>query len=1133
MLRREISRLAQLIAEVELGLTLLGEIAPDEPAISVLALLLGYRFALPSLTEECNWKRVQIARFYLVRRKGNQWERSLMEYIRLPEIIRIFSLSQPDAVPRRIPTSTYPDRFQLYRQTLSTTPPHKKYEIKLATTGYWYARIFKGDRTPLEIPINIPEAVSYLSPPLKVTAAPPRSSENPPVAVTLAELQIAAAEMDDRLAETGYGTENYKDRLCGIALRLYDAETEDFKPGTTLNLEGLVHIVGLLNVGKSTVLEILIYHLAKQGYRCGLMVNDVASQVRLASLFWHGLGIAAAPILGSDRAQQLEKVYAPLLATQGEEIERGATHPAWRWFSPVCPLLALVQSEEKWEFGEEPCHSLYQKVASSQSEDSDDEESETKDGSTCPFYYQCPRHQLERDIVSAQIWILTPASFVHTRVPRQGFAEKLTFAEAVYRQCHFLFVDEADRVQVQMDEAFAPDEVLVDASGNSLLNQLGLKFAAATYNSDRRNMAAERIATAKRANDYAQIATDIILPKLHNQPKLVAWLGSNPFTGRSVFAHIIRDILEPLEGGNEEEKAKLSRTERSQQRRKRIEAGLPPKAVRERRKALLTTVEGFLQAPLNLRKGGELSELALMLLSATSDRAALKEVSDWLTRWLDYDGIAPLEDAQFEEVVQHLHFAILVAVLTDRLGFLVDHLSEIDRSRAIDLHDTSLSLVYRPPRDFLPVLPSAPVGNILGFKYTRDRGNRPGGKLAYFRYVGVGRALLLDFPTLFAADGWDGPHTVLISGTSYAPGTPAYHIREKPTVLLEPAPNNNAAGDAGIGESEFFFKPQHFAGKYIALSGLPPERRKFSAREMTKAICYRPGQAKSLLEGLFEELEEKQKQDEKRWRDRQRLLLVTNSYEEAEWVEASLKEFYPNGIKSIDEITVLRRDNAPADSQGMRRSQIRDLSNQQSTKIVVAPLMALERGHNILNDDRIAALGGAVFFSRPMPVPDDWQTTVQQLNHWALDNCSDSKLYASISERGEKLTLANVEQEFYKYAIAQMLDLNCRAMSYKHLTDEERRVLCWTQLVSIWQIIGRLVRGGVPCLVHFLDVKFAPQSASGDRDLVTTSLLAGILEVLRHEIEGSRKRDEQTLARSLYGAFFNALKATQDLNYDL
>ncbi|MEG5040492.1 MULTISPECIES: pPIWI_RE_Z domain-containing protein [unclassified Microcoleus] len=1137
--QREIVRLAQLIAEVELGLTLLREIAPEEPAASVSALLSGYRFPVEALLNDANWLLVKKARFYLLRRKGNQWERSLCEYISIPEILRIFSLTDISEVPQLIPSSTYPRRLQLYQQTLSATPQHKKRQTQLAKPGYWYAKISHKGNSPAEVPVNIPQAVANLAPAPQVSLHPRRTKNNPSHTVTLEELLISAQEMDCKLAESGYSPENYHSRLRGIALRLYDASTDDFSPGSELKLEQLVHIVGLLNVGKSTLLEVLIYHLAKQGYRCALIVNDVVAQVRLASLFWHGMGISAAPVLGSERSQHLEKIYEPILATMGEDIAQGAIHPAWRWFSFVCPLLALVQSEDKWEFGAEPCHNLYQKVTVNQKEkaiDSEDledwEERDTEDKYTCPFYYKCPRHQLERDIAQSFVWVLTTASFIHTRVPRQGFDENLTFAEAVYRECHFLFVDEADRVQVQFDEAFAPDEVLVDASGNSLLNKLGIKFANAIYNSDRRSMAAELVAAAKKAHDYAQMAADIILPKLHNQSELVEWLGSTPFTGRSVFARIIRDILEPPpETENSEPKTKLTRKERSQQRRNRIEAGLPPFEERQRRKQVMQTIENFLQAPLNRRQGGELSDIAFTLLSAESETLALAEVANWLNRWLESLGISIADKTKLGEVARHLYFAILVAVLSNRLAFLVDHLSALMKSRVIDLHDTSLSLVYRPPHDYLPVLPSAPVGNILGFKYTPDRSSR-GGKLEYFRYVGVGRDLLLNFPTIFAVDDWEGPHTVLISGTSYAPGAPAYHIRKRPTVLLEPASNNHQAGDAGIGESEFFFTPQQNAvGNDIALSGLPPAARKKAAEEMVKAICNRPGQAQSFLDRLFETLTDKGQQDQQRWDARKRLLLIANSYDEAAQVESVLKPIYP--VENIDGIKVLRRDNAPADLSGIRRGKIRDL-NKLPTEIVIAPLMALERGHNILNDNRIAAFGAAVFLSRPMPVPDDWQTTVQQLNNWALKNCSNFALYEPIGRRGDTLTLANVHSEFYRYAVDKMLDLNCRAMSFKQLTDDERSVLCWTQLVSIWQIIGRLVRGGVPCIVHFLDVKFAPKSAQGELDSVVTSLLAGIIKELQDSVEGEGKPPcDSTLARSLYGAFLNALKETKELHYDI
>jgi hypothetical protein len=236
-----------------------------------------------------------------------------------------------------------------------------------------------------------------------------------------------------------------------------------------------------------------------------------------------------------------------------------------------------------------------------------------------------------------------------------------------------------------------------------------------------------------------------------------------------------------------------------------------------------------------------------------------------------------------------------------------------------------------------------------------------------------------------------------------------------------------------------------------------------------------------------------------------------------------------------DAIATLRRDNAPAELRGIRRGKIQTLKDTP-IRLLTAPLMGLERGHNILNNHDKAAFGAAVFLNRPMPVPDDWQSTVQQLNAWALDNQENSTLYEAAKSRGETVTLTKVEDLFYRFAVAQMLDLNCRAMSFQQLTKEERRVLCWTQFVSIWQIIGRLVRGGVPCIVHFMDRQFAPKSADGDMDSERTSLLVGIIKELEPYVEAEGKRPyEKTLAESLYGAFLNALKKMKQqghLHYD-
>ena len=184
-----IRQFAELITEVELGLTLLKELAPNDPATSVSALLRGYRFRVECLLDEENWLKTQRARFYLIRRKGRQWERSLAEYIKLPETIRTFELNEPKDVPRLIPSTVYPRRQKLYLKPLSLAPPHKQQKIQLATAGTWYAKSSQKGNSHIEIPISIPEKIASIAPSPTLTFKGNRKAKNPSHTVTLKELK--------------------------------------------------------------------------------------------------------------------------------------------------------------------------------------------------------------------------------------------------------------------------------------------------------------------------------------------------------------------------------------------------------------------------------------------------------------------------------------------------------------------------------------------------------------------------------------------------------------------------------------------------------------------------------------------------------------------------------------------------------------------------------------------------------------------------------------------------------------------------------------------------------------------------------------------------------------------------------
>ncbi|WP_344750076.1 hypothetical protein [Streptosporangium vulgare] len=69
-----------------------------------------------------------------------------------------------------------------------------------------------------------------------------------------------------------------------------------------------------------------------------------------------------------------------------------------------------------------------------------------------------------------------------------------------------------------------------------------------------------------------------------------------------------------------------------------------------------------------------------------------------------------------------------------------------------------------------------------------------------------------------------------------------------------------------------------------------------------------------------------------------------------------------------------------------------------------------------------------------------------------------------------------------------------RRYVYSRLAPAEKRSFAWDQLVAIWQVIGRLVRGGVPARVVFVDARFAPRYAvatAPGADTARTARLSG------------------------------------------
>ena len=109
----------------------------------------------------------------------------------------------------------------------------------------------------------------------------------------------------------------WADRLARVELLV--RQQDGFAPGASLEVSGLLHMVGMVGAGKSTLRDILTYWYVASGQphrRVTIVVGDVAEALAVTNTF-RRIGIAAAPVLGqSTRERNIHRLHRRL-ATAG------------------------------------------------------------------------------------------------------------------------------------------------------------------------------------------------------------------------------------------------------------------------------------------------------------------------------------------------------------------------------------------------------------------------------------------------------------------------------------------------------------------------------------------------------------------------------------------------------------------------------------------------------------------------------------------------------------------------------------------------------------------------------------------------------------------------------------------------
>jgi hypothetical protein len=261
---------------------------------------------------------------------------------------------------------------------------------------------------------------------------------------------------------------------------------------------------------------------------------------------------------------------------------------------------------------------------------------------------------------------------------------------------------------------------------------------------------------------------------------------------------------------------------------------------------------------------------------------------------------------------------------------------------------------------------------------------------------------------------------------------------------------------------------------------------------------------------------------------RQRILLVVGSYHEAKEAFLYLLEKRPAWGEQMAYL-VSDDDEFESEWRGRDPRLRRGLVNQfmkTGAWLLIAPLLAIERGHNILNEEGKAALGAVYFLVRPHPRPDDISYIISSMNAWYMQKHTDAS-WLSTNSKQAQLSFESVTKAFRGQAFKEWRRLLRTPLIYSTLQGNDLSALIWTQLVSLWQVIGRLVRGGCAAQVIFCDAKFAPQMAKLEVDETErTSLLIGMKAVLEPFFNGTLSQSPRTrdLVRILYEPLYQALE---------
>lgn len=435
-----------------------------------------------------------------------------------------------------------------------------------------------------------------------------------------------------------------------------------------------------------------------------------------------------------------------------------------------------------------------------------------------------------------------------------------------------------------------------------------------------------------------------------------------------------------------------------------------------------------------------------------------------------------IQDARIKLILRLIYFDHFIRGLSD--AYEASHETSYGQNELFGFLQTR----FRQQQHFLP---SALCGNLFGLKKTDEE------DIILFRQFAFGRSLMKDLPYLRTDQYGNpaGPHAVLLSGSSWAEGSYEYHVNRPVNYILEADSEKRA----------FLEKTRFFESGFLErISGTGDDQRMAQLRAITQ-------KATGLIVREYE-------------RNAGKILLVVNSYAQALEVQQALATTLRAANCPARTCRMIADAiNAPSDKDTIRRGEVRRFA-QMNADILIAPAMAIERGHNIVDEYGHSALSSVFFMVRPMAVPDDIQQKGSKLNGLVESHC----------KRDSQENLFAYNTRIRQFASQQWNKMSkTKAFGLADLSEDERKDVVATLFILILQIFGRLARvtdvtRPAPH-VYFIDGAFRGRPEKKE-DFDCLSELAQYLEKLMTQKESAE------IAKTLYAPFYYAYR--KDIPYE-